>query len=90
MRSSEKQAEYFSNWAKNLNFSVHEGKSNAIRYPTDSPYDERLGYSKLPDFIEKLSNKNFQISNQARSSSEMLNVIDSGFSLSTMKKHKLD
>lgn len=50
MRTSAMQAKFFSELAGKVSYKVEPGPSKAIRYPHDSPYDERLGYANLPDY----------------------------------------
>jgi membrane peptidoglycan carboxypeptidase len=80
-RSYEKQAEFFAKLAKQLTYKVEPGASPAgkIRFPHDSPYDERMGYATLPDFLTKLQAKDFTITAQARISPKMVEMADRGF-----------
>ena len=80
MRTSQWQAKVFSEWADRMRFAVQPGPSpeTAIRYPADSPYDQRLGYSSLPDFLTRLQSKDFQITSQARMTPAMVEGIDQG------------
>ncbi|HEX8956931.1 MAG TPA: transglycosylase domain-containing protein [Burkholderiaceae bacterium] len=72
MRTSHFQAGYFSKLAAKLNYKMGEGPSKAIRFPKTGPYDERLGYSRLPEFTKLLTDQNFVITDQARMSPELL------------------
>ncbi|HSY28157.1 MAG TPA: transglycosylase domain-containing protein, partial [Burkholderiaceae bacterium] len=74
MHSSEYQAEYFSNIGKGLNFKVGKGSSPAIRFPKFGPYDERLGYSKIPEYAKLLTAHDFVVTEQARMSTPLLNL----------------
>src|SRR3954449_9382943 len=53
-QASRLQARYFSGLARDMKFVVEPGASGSIRFPKDGPYDERLGYSALPEFIKRL------------------------------------
>jgi membrane peptidoglycan carboxypeptidase len=77
-RHSERQAEFFHRLAAKAQFKVADGPSNAIRFPNESPYDERLGYANLPQFTQRLKSKNYQITRQARISPEMADLVDRG------------
>jgi len=46
------QAEYFSKIAAKLTYRMGQGPSKAIRFPKTGPYDERLGYSRMPEFTK--------------------------------------
>ena len=72
MRTSHFQAGYFSKIAAKLTYKMGAGPSRAIRFPKTGPYDERLGYSRMPEFTKLLSDQNFVITEQARMSPEML------------------
>jgi membrane peptidoglycan carboxypeptidase len=74
MHSSRYQAQYFSNIGKSLEFKVYKGASPAIRFPKVGPYDERLGYTKIPDYTKLLSVHDFVVTEQARMSPSLLNL----------------
>lgn len=78
--TSRLQAEYFSRTAAQLTYAVDQGKSDAIRFPNQGPHDIRLGYTRLPAIINKLTSKPYdmQIARQARMSPTMVNLIDKG------------
>src|SRR5690349_11566435 len=61
MRSSTLQARPFAWSASALNYTVAEGPSPSIRFPKPGPFDERLGYSRLPQFLERLTGEHFVI-----------------------------
>ena len=52
-RTSHMQAKFFSQLVAKVNYKMAPGPSDAIRFPSDSPYDARLGYSNLPDYLGK-------------------------------------
>ncbi|HTD06732.1 transglycosylase domain-containing protein, partial [Undibacterium sp.] len=58
---------------------VDAGASNAIRFPQKAPFDERLGYSDLPVFLNRLQSKEFAIVKQARISPRMAALVDDGY-----------
>lgn len=74
MHSSYYQAQYFSKIGKDLNFKLEKGSSNAIRFPKTGPYDERLGYSKIPEFEKLMSARDFVVTEQAHMSPGLLNL----------------
>lgn len=69
--TSKYQARYLSEIAKQLSFKLGEGPSKSIRYPSFGPYDQRLGYTLIPDSINRLEKAGFSISAQASSSPMM-------------------
>ncbi|MEN9492713.1 MAG: hypothetical protein RJA63_3162, partial [Pseudomonadota bacterium] len=91
LRSARWQADFFSQRAARMTFTVQPGPSpdTAVRYPQDSPYDERLGYSKLPEFFDKLQARNFQITAQARMSADMIEAVDQGLHAPYREKTQL-
>ncbi len=80
-RNFARQAEFFAKLAKQLTYKVEAGASTKalIRFPHDSPYDERVGYASLPDFLTKLQARDFAIVKQARISPKMAEMADRGF-----------
>lgn len=78
MRHAEYQAEFFHRLAAKAQFRLGDGPSKAIRFPNESPYDERLGYANLPQFLQRLQNKDYKIVQQARMSPQMLELVDQG------------
>jgi membrane peptidoglycan carboxypeptidase len=78
-QSSHFQAHYFSGVAAALKFWVEPGPSSSIRYPQSGPYDQRLGYSELPAFLERLRAKDYRIERQARHSHALTELIEKGY-----------
>lgn len=80
MRSSRWQAKLFSEQAARMRFARQPGASPpaALRYLQDSPYDERLGYADLPQFLGRLQARDFQITAQARLSAPLVEAMDWG------------
>ncbi|MES2297622.1 MAG: transglycosylase domain-containing protein [Pseudomonadota bacterium] len=89
VRTSALQAQFFSNMVSKVKYSMAPGPSTAIRYPSDSPYDERLGYANLPDFLSKLKAKDFEINAQARQSPKMRELADMGIFATYREKTKV-
>jgi membrane peptidoglycan carboxypeptidase len=78
VKTSKFQARYLSEISKQLSFKLAPGPSTSIRYPEYGPYDERLGYTLLPDSIERLKKSGFSIAYQASSSPMMTELADYG------------
>ena len=78
VRTSSLQARYFSNLVSQLAYRVEAGPSDSIRYPQESPYDERLGYANLPDYLGKLKQRDYEVTSQARFSPKMVELADQG------------
>ncbi len=69
--TSRYQAHYLSDIARQLSFKLNPGPSKTIRYPSYGPYDQRLGYTLIPDSIARLEKAGFGITAQASSSPMM-------------------
>ena len=77
-RSSWLQSLVFSAIVHRMTFAPASGPSAAIRYTRTGPYDERLGYSRIPEFIERTSHQGYGIAAQARDSKLCLTATDLG------------
>jgi len=82
------ESHFFSWVAQTLTFSVEPGPNFSLRFPEDGPYDKRLGYSQMPDFIEKLLAQGYQIEAQARPSSSLNAIINCGLYPSFREKNQ--
>lgn len=78
MDTSRFQARYLSELTRDVGFTVAEGPSDNIRFPTDGPYDIRLGYALLPAFERRLKERGFAVASQARDSERMAALADEG------------
>ncbi|MDP9657348.1 UNVERIFIED_ORG: membrane peptidoglycan carboxypeptidase [Pseudomonas putida] len=78
MRTSKFQAREVSKYAASLNYELKPGPSDAIRYPGEGPFDRRLGYSSLDEFLPRLIKRNFVVEAQTRFSPELLKYTDKG------------
>lgn len=74
--SSALEAKYLVQTAQKMTWQVRPGPSERIRYPGQGPYDVRLGYSKLPDYLARLDRAGWRIDEQAVISSQMARVAD--------------
>ncbi|HEX5339086.1 MAG TPA: transglycosylase domain-containing protein [Gallionella sp.] len=70
--SSSLQARYFSHVATALNYRLAYGASPSIRFPKTGPYDERLGYTRIPEITRRLIGHGFVVLQQARMSPALL------------------
>ncbi|MDZ3829148.1 biosynthetic peptidoglycan transglycosylase [Pseudomonas monsensis] len=78
MRTSRFQARELSQYAAGLTYTLEPGPSEAIRYPGNGPFDLRLGYSALDEFLPRLLKRNYVITEQARFSPALLSYTDKG------------
>ena len=77
-RTSALEAKFFADLTRKLHYRVEQGPSNAIRFPQSSPYDERLGYANLPNYLAKLKQRDYEVVSQARMSPKMIELADYG------------
>ena len=78
VQTSKYQARYLSAISEQLSFKLASGPSTSIRYPEYGPYDQRLGYTMLPEVIKRLENSGFSITSQAAFSPMMAELADYG------------
>ncbi|MDC6170977.1 transglycosylase domain-containing protein [Paucibacter sp. XJ19-41] len=78
LRSSRLQATLWSSAAREASYRVEAGPSPSISFPGDGPYDERMGYSALPQHIERLQQQGFVVASQARQSPQLLAMAGQG------------
>lgn len=64
--------------SRRMTYSVLPGPSESIRYKRSGPYDERLGYSRIPDFVQRSKSQDFDIEAQARPSKTYVALSDLG------------
>jgi membrane peptidoglycan carboxypeptidase len=77
-RTSNLQSREFSKLATTLTYSLKAGPSDAIVYPGDGPFDKRLGYSGLGEFLPRLLKRDYLISEQVQFSPALMNYVDHG------------
>ncbi|WP_027801434.1 transglycosylase domain-containing protein [Paraburkholderia dilworthii] len=78
IETSRLEAHYLSELTRDVGFSVDDGPSHSIRFPEadKGPYDTRLGYALLPSIQQRLLQRGFEITAQARDSERMLSLAD--------------
>ncbi|QIH10507.1 MULTISPECIES: transglycosylase domain-containing protein [unclassified Pseudomonas] len=79
MRTSKLQAREFSSLANDLSYSLQPGPSDAVFYPGSGPFDRRLGYSALGEFLPRLLKRGYLIEAQTRFSPALMDYSKSGF-----------
>jgi len=78
LRTSRLQARELSRYAATLTYALEPGPSPAIQYPQHGPYDRRLGYSALPEWLPQLERRGFRITEQTRFSQPLLDYTRHG------------
>ena len=88
LMSSDIQARYLAKTAAKMTWKVQEGPSERIRFPQGGPYDQRLGYSKLPDYARRLAVRGWEVERQAKISIQMERAHDLGLNLPYREKNQ--
>lgn len=88
LRTSEFQARQLAELAREATFRLEPGPSPSIRFPDSGPYDERLGYTGLPDFVARLVASGFEIESQAQHSPRLEQLEDWGISPAYREKDR--
>ncbi|WP_052700320.1 transglycosylase domain-containing protein [Methylocucumis oryzae] len=76
VKTSKYQAQYLTQISKQLSYKLVPGQSQSVRYPQAGPYDQRLGYTALPEAIKRLQNLGYEITAQAAFPPIMTELID--------------
>lgn len=77
--TSSAQSRLIASYAGRLTYTVGEGPTEAVRYPKEGPFDERLGYVRLPTLVSKLQQSGMRVEQQAAFSTDLLRYVDAGF-----------
>jgi membrane peptidoglycan carboxypeptidase len=78
MHTSRLESWLFTRVNHSMAVSPQSGANDSIRFPKSGPYDERLGYSGLPQFVAALTSHNFAVERQARWSKGLDRFVDLG------------
>ena len=79
MSTSTLQARYFGRLLEGVGYEVRPGPSSRIVFPEAGPWDERLGYVRLPRLLERLTDRGFRIVEQAEVTPTFADLVDRGF-----------
>ncbi len=79
MKTSTLQSREISRYASGLTYRVEPGASGQIAFPTQGPFDKRLGYVSLPAVQERLLQRGFEVTRQVRFSDELYRYASHGF-----------
>lgn len=88
LRTSQWQARYLSGLGRELTFKLEPGVSSSIRFPDAGPYDERLGYNRIPAFTQSLTAQDYRLTQQARISPRLAELTDRGLSPAYHEKNQ--
>ncbi|MFP4138717.1 MAG: transglycosylase domain-containing protein [Halomonas sp.] len=78
-RTSEWQARELSRYAGRLTYTLASGPSDRWQPPRHGPFDQRLGYTRLPEFQGRLLQRDFEVEAQARFSPALMGYVGHGF-----------
>ena len=78
LRTSRRQAAWLAELASRVHYEVLPGRSPAIRFPGEGPFDTRFGYHALPLLIDRLERQGFGVTAQARMSPALVRLVDQG------------
>ncbi len=88
LQTSRLQSALWSGIARDATFSVEAGPSDAIRFPGAGPYDQRLGYRKLPEHIGRLQAQGYVVTSQARMSRRLIELSERGLFVPYREKNQ--
>jgi len=72
LRYSSAQAQWWAQLAQGMHFEVAPGPGTVAVAPDAGPFDLRLGYAQLPQRVAGLRSAGFEVTHQARPSSQMM------------------
>lgn len=79
VRTSTLQARWFSAQGQELDWVVRPGASARIRFPRSGPWDERLGYTRIPAVIDWAREAGFEVTHQAVVTEALQQRVDAGW-----------
>ncbi|WP_312932539.1 transglycosylase domain-containing protein [Pseudomonas sp.] len=77
-QTSKLQSRTFSRLASTLTYSLQPGPSETVVYPGEGPFDKRLGYSSIGEFLPRLLKRDYVISEQTRFSPALVDYVSHG------------
>ncbi len=72
---SELQSRWIAPFARAASFEVGPGATPDLWFPSAGPYDERLGYTRLPQMLTRLAARGYAIEAQARPAPVLRQVV---------------
>ena len=72
------QAAELHRWADRLRHELAPGPSDRIQFPAHGPFDERMGYTRIPTFTQRLAERGFEVAQQSRHSDALLHYQQRG------------
>jgi membrane peptidoglycan carboxypeptidase len=78
LQSSRRQARWLAEQARELRFELRSGANPALRVPAHGPFDERLGYTRIPLHVHRLADLGYVVAAQAWQSPALVGHMDRG------------
>lgn len=75
-------------YAQSLTYEVVDHKASLVLYPQEGPFDQRLGYVRLPQFLSSLQKQGMVIDRQAEFSDPLGRYVLKGFNPPYIEKHQ--
>lgn len=88
LHTSRWQSRYLSRVASEATFDVQPNSSPSIHFPAFGPFDERLGYTRIPAMVQHLTSSGFTVTSQARLSPRMQHLASQGVYLPYREKSR--
>ncbi|HWU37808.1 MAG TPA: transglycosylase domain-containing protein, partial [Candidatus Acidoferrum sp.] len=73
------QSWLFSRWAAGLTYKLEPGPSPRIVFPKAGPFDQRFGYTRIPEFERRLQVHGYRVISQMRFSEAAIKLASWGF-----------
>lgn len=78
--TSSLQSRYIPPYAQRLTYELVSGPNHGqVIYPVQGPFDERLGYVRLPAMLNTLQKNGLEVEYQARFSADLQRYVEQGF-----------
>jgi hypothetical protein len=77
-QTSSLQSWFFGRWNTTLHFMMEPGPNPQTAFPVSGRFDERRGYTRIPEFRDGLENRGYRITEQARQSPALARLIRFG------------
>lgn len=78
VQTSRWQARFATRYADTLAFGTGPGASDQVRFPVQGPFDQRLGYTRIPDVVERLTQRGWTVTEQVRQSLALVEHLERG------------
>ena len=78
IETSALQSWVLSSYAKELTYEIDPGPSDSIAFPPSGPLNIQRGYDRIGDFQQRLEQRGFEVTEQARFSPDLLTVVEHG------------